>query len=159
MLVTRAPGYMLEVEPEAVDLLAVRAARRRGAREPSPRGRASLLREALALWRGPPLAELGEEPFARVEAGRLEELRLAALEERIEADLALGRHAELGRRARDARSRSIRSGSGCAASSCSRCTGRAGRRRRSRPTATRARRSTSSGSSPARRCGSCSSGS
>ena len=62
---------------------------------PSPARASSLLREALALWRGPPLAEFGEEPFARVEAGRLEELRLAALEERIEADLALGRHAEL----------------------------------------------------------------
>ena len=62
---------------------------------PSLRGRRACWAEALALWRGPALAEFGEEPFARVEAARLEDLRLAALEERIEADLALGRHAEL----------------------------------------------------------------
>ena len=50
---------------------------------------------ALALWRGPPLSDFASEPFAQGEIARLEELRLAALEERIEADLALGRHAEL----------------------------------------------------------------
>src|SRR5207248_10029973 len=56
---------------------------------------ASILRDALALWRGPPLAEFDSASFARAESLRLEELRLAALEERIEADLALGRHADL----------------------------------------------------------------
>ena len=54
-----------------------------------------VLGEALALWRGPALADFRYESFARVEAARLEDLRLAALEERVEADLALGRHAEL----------------------------------------------------------------
>jgi hypothetical protein len=49
----------------------------------------------LALWRGPALADLAYEPFTQVEIARLEELRLAALEERIDADLALGRHAQL----------------------------------------------------------------
>ena len=49
----------------------------------------------LALWRGPPLSDFASEPFAQGEIARLEELHLAALEERIEADLALGRHAEL----------------------------------------------------------------
>jgi peptide/nickel transport system substrate-binding protein len=53
------------------------------------------LRAALALWRGPPLSDFESEPFAQSEIARLEEVRLAALEERIEADLALGRHAEL----------------------------------------------------------------
>jgi len=53
------------------------------------------LREALALWRGPPLADFAYEPFAQGEAVRLEEERLAALEDRIDADLALGRHAAL----------------------------------------------------------------
>ncbi len=53
------------------------------------------LREALALWRGPALADFIYEPFAQTEIARLEELRLVALEERIEADLALGRHVEL----------------------------------------------------------------
>ena len=58
-----------------------------------------LLREALELWRGPPLAELAFEPFAQAEIARLEEQRLAALEARVEADLAAGRHAALVERA------------------------------------------------------------
>jgi DNA-binding SARP family transcriptional activator len=56
---------------------------------------AERLRAALALWRGPPLAEFTAEPFARVAAARLEELGLLALEKRIEAELLLGRHATL----------------------------------------------------------------
>jgi WD40 repeat protein/DNA-binding SARP family transcriptional activator len=56
---------------------------------------ASRLREALSLWRGPPLADLQFEPFARAEIARLDELRMAALEARMEADLACGRHADL----------------------------------------------------------------
>ena len=83
MLVTRAPGYSLEIDPEALDL--VRFERLRQAGRP---------REALALWRGPALAEF-DEPFAVVESARLEELHLAALEDRIDADLAAGRHAGL----------------------------------------------------------------
>ena len=66
---------------------------RRGGRAPRPR-RPSC-GEALALWRGPALADLAYESFAQAEIARLEELRLAALEQRIDADLALGRHAEL----------------------------------------------------------------
>jgi len=65
------------------------------ARNAHPERASRLLREALDLWRGPALSEFGEEPFARAEAGRLEDLRVAALEERIEADLSLGRHADL----------------------------------------------------------------
>ena len=53
-----------------------------------------MLREALALWRGPPLADLAFQPFAQAEIARLEEQRLAALEVRLEADLAAGRHAD-----------------------------------------------------------------
>jgi DNA-binding SARP family transcriptional activator len=53
------------------------------------------LREALALWRGSPLSDFSYEPFAREEIARLEELNVAAVEDRIEADLALGRHSEL----------------------------------------------------------------
>src|SRR5437763_1625828 len=94
MLQTRPPGYVLGVEPETVDLL--RFERLVGeARGAAPARAAELLREAVALWRGPALAEFVEEPFARVERARLENLRLAALEERIEADLALGRDSEL----------------------------------------------------------------
>ncbi len=59
------------------------------------RDRRRQLHEALSLWRGPPFADFAYDRFARPEIARLEELRLVALEERIEADLALGRHAEL----------------------------------------------------------------
>ncbi len=93
-LVTRSPGYLLEIEPESVDLrqferLVIEA------HEADPGCAAALLDEALALWHGAPLAEFGDLPFVRVERARLEELRLAASEERTEAELALGRHAEL----------------------------------------------------------------
>jgi predicted ATPase/DNA-binding SARP family transcriptional activator len=92
-LLTRPPGYRLEVEPQTIDLqrferLLVEA------RRVKPERAATILREALALWRGPPLAEFSE-PFARIEHGRLEDLRLQALEQRIEADQALGRDSEL----------------------------------------------------------------
>jgi DNA-binding SARP family transcriptional activator len=93
VLRTRQPGYVLEAEPDAIDVLRferlVNAAR--GA---EPARASELLREALGLWRGPALAEF-DEPFARSEAARLEELRLVALEGRVAADLALGRDTEL----------------------------------------------------------------
>ena len=97
-IVTRAPGYELRLEDEELDLrrferLAARGAAARAAGDPGTAR--NLLREALALWRGPPLADVAFERFVLAEAQRLEELRLVALEERIEADLALGRHAEL----------------------------------------------------------------
>ena len=56
---------------------------------------AELLREALGLWRGDALADLADEPFAHAAIERLEEIRLAAVERRIDAELAIGRHAEL----------------------------------------------------------------
>ena len=60
-----------------------------------PQRAVSTLEGALSLWRGAPLAELAYEPFAQGEIGRLEGLRIAALEELIEAKLALGRHADV----------------------------------------------------------------
>jgi YVTN family beta-propeller protein len=81
---TRSPGYVLDVPPGRTDL--DEFARLRAESRP---------REALALWRGPALADLDGEPFAAAAAGRLEEQRLAVLAERIDADLALGRHGEL----------------------------------------------------------------
>ena len=93
-LVTSPPGYVLAVEPEALDLRRFERLVAE-ARSAEPERAAGLLREALELWRGPPLAEFEDEPFARSERGRLDDLRLAALEDRIEADLALGRHADL----------------------------------------------------------------
>jgi predicted ATPase/DNA-binding SARP family transcriptional activator len=83
-LQTRLPGYLLRIEPDELDLNRFR--------DLADRGR---YREALALWRGPPLSDLAFEPFARGEIDRLEELRLATLERAIDEDLAAGRHAEL----------------------------------------------------------------
>jgi DNA-binding SARP family transcriptional activator len=95
MIETRGGGYAVNVEPEQVDLARferlVAAAREADTAEE----RAATLREALALWRGPALADLAYEPFAAAEAGRLEELRLAAHEDLIEAELERGRHADL----------------------------------------------------------------
>ena len=93
VLLTKSPGYLLAVDPDALDLLRFERLVK-AAREAAPADAASQLREALGLWRGSPLAEFGE-PFARIESGRLDDLRLTALEQRIQADLALGRHAEL----------------------------------------------------------------
>jgi DNA-binding SARP family transcriptional activator/class 3 adenylate cyclase len=98
ILHTRAPGYLIELGPEELD--ASRAERlvaegRTVLRKGEPAQAAAILREALSLWRGPPLAELAFESFAQGEIRRLEELRLTALEERIEADFALGRHGEV----------------------------------------------------------------
>jgi DNA-binding SARP family transcriptional activator len=89
LLVTRAPGYRLVVEPETIDLVRFErlVASARGLEPPERSGR---LREALALWRGEPLAEVAFEPFAVAESRRLEELRLAALEELFDAELAAG---------------------------------------------------------------------
>jgi YVTN family beta-propeller protein len=96
VVVTRAPGYALQAAgTDAARFASLvregRAALRAGEAE---RG-VALLAEALAMWRGPAYAEFADEPWARAEAGRLEELRLAAAEDRIEVELALGRHAAL----------------------------------------------------------------
>jgi DNA-binding SARP family transcriptional activator len=93
-LATRAPGYVLRVEPSELDL--ARFEQLAGeARRAAPEAAARKLRDALALWRGPALADLAYEQFAQVEIARLEEMRLAVLEQRIDADLSAGRHAEL----------------------------------------------------------------
>jgi DNA-binding SARP family transcriptional activator len=94
VLVTRARGYALEVEPESVDLQQFERLLA-DARKADPERASVLLREALALWRGAALAEFTGEPFALREGGRLDDLRLAAVEERIDADLALGRHVDV----------------------------------------------------------------
>ncbi|MDP9345281.1 MAG: AAA family ATPase, partial [Actinomycetota bacterium] len=93
-LLTRAPGYVLRVEASEMDVARVERllAEAAGA---EPEAAARRLREALALWRGPPLADLAYEPFAQTEIARLDDLRLITLERRIDADLAGGRHAEL----------------------------------------------------------------
>src|SRR5438093_7388220 len=94
LLVTRPPGYVLQLEPGKLDLDRFEALRRE-AREADPSTAAAKLREGLALFRGRPLADFAGERFAQAEIARLEELRLVALEERIDAELRLGQHAEL----------------------------------------------------------------
>jgi DNA-binding SARP family transcriptional activator len=93
-LVTRSPGYALHVEPSELDLACFQALVAQAA-DADPAPAAARLREALALWRGPALADLAYEPFAQAHAAQLEELRFSALEQRIDADLALGDHAQL----------------------------------------------------------------
>jgi DNA-binding SARP family transcriptional activator len=98
VLVTKDRGYLLRVGPGHLDaavfeeeVTAGRAALEAG----RPAEAAQTLRQGLGLWRGPVLADLADYAFARPEAARLEELRLAAVEDRIDADLALGRHQAL----------------------------------------------------------------
>ena len=93
-LETRPGGYALRVEPDQLDLqrfddLTQEGRRRLAAADAA--GARSALEEALALWRGPALADFAYEPFAVTEIARLEELRIAANEDRLDADLALGR--------------------------------------------------------------------
>ena len=95
---TRPAGYALVVEPEQLDVnqferlvAKAREARTNG----RPEDAHTMLTAALELWRGPPLGDLTFAPFAQAEIARLEERRLVALEERIDADLALGRHDDL----------------------------------------------------------------
>jgi DNA-binding SARP family transcriptional activator len=96
LLAARARGYVLRIEPDHLDLHRFERLVGEGEQALSD-GEAAVARErlsdALALWRGAPLADFTYAPFARAAVVRLEELRLAAVELRIEADLALGRHA------------------------------------------------------------------
>ncbi|MGZ4245289.1 MAG: BTAD domain-containing putative transcriptional regulator [Solirubrobacteraceae bacterium] len=97
-LITRPPGYVLDLRPDEIDALRCERLYNRacGALAHGDAARAaSMLSEAQALWRGPPLAEFTYEPFAQASIARLEELRFSCREELIEAQLALGRHAEV----------------------------------------------------------------
>ncbi len=91
---TRPPGYVVRLEPEQLDVARVRSLVD-SARASEPVQRAVLLDQALALWRGEPLAEFRYESFAREEIARLEEFHLTLVEERAEAKLAIGAHAEV----------------------------------------------------------------
>ena len=91
---TKAPGYVLRASPEQLDLERYRRLVAE-ARAAEPDRRPTLLQDALALWRGPPLAEFQFEAWAQSAIARLEDERLTVLEERIEADIEAGRSAEL----------------------------------------------------------------
>ena len=98
VLVTRSPGYLLridagELDSDRFEQLADEG--RRALRAGEPELATRVLLEALSLWRGPALADFTADEFAQTEIGRLEEARVSAIEERIDADLALGRHQAL----------------------------------------------------------------
>ena len=97
-LTTRSPGYVIQVEPDDLDLHRFERLVEEG-RDLRARGLAAdaaeRLREALSLWRGPALADFAYQSFAQAAIARLEEIRLAAVELRIDAELAVGRHDEL----------------------------------------------------------------
>ena len=92
---TRPPGYLLQASADEVDLARFQSLVAQARERDDPHERSACLREALALWRGEPLAELRCDAFSEREIVRLEELRLAAVEDRVDADLALGLHHEL----------------------------------------------------------------
>jgi DNA-binding SARP family transcriptional activator len=95
---TRPPGYLARVAPDDLDLGRFEALIERGMsalRGGDPALARDALADALAVWRGPALADLAGEPFAQRPIARLEEMRMAALEHRLEADLRLGRDSDL----------------------------------------------------------------
>jgi YVTN family beta-propeller protein len=95
LLVSRPPGYVLQIGQNQLDaerFVSLTSEARRLLDDGDATAAAERFRAALALWRGPALADLAYEPFARLDVERLEELRLAALEDGIDADLALGRN-------------------------------------------------------------------
>jgi DNA-binding SARP family transcriptional activator/nucleotide-binding universal stress UspA family protein len=98
VIVSQAPGYGLALPPDAVDVRVFERlwdeGRRLRATE-SPDSAADVLSHALALWRGPPLADLAYEEAFTQDVSRLEEMRWTCLEDRIEADLAAGRHSDV----------------------------------------------------------------
>ncbi len=98
LLVTRPPGYALDLAEHEFDLHRferLRTEAKHATAEGEPATAERKLREALSLWRGAPLADCAFEPFAQSEIGRLEELHLAAIEERIDATLAIGGAADV----------------------------------------------------------------
>ena len=138
-LVTSAAGYRLRVESDELDLARFERLCEEGRRALAadrPERAAARLRAALEEWRGPPLADVAFEPFAAPEIARLEDLRAAAVEDRVEADLVLGRGAELVAELEQLVAAEPLRG-GCVDSSCSPCTARDVKARRSMRTATR----------------------
>jgi DNA-binding SARP family transcriptional activator len=94
ILETVGPGYRLAVDPDAIDANRFKRLLDE-ARLATGEARSAKLAGALRLWRGPALADFTYEPFAQQAIAALEELRLAAIEDRIDADLALGQHIDL----------------------------------------------------------------
>jgi DNA-binding SARP family transcriptional activator len=94
-IATKPPGYALRVDPGELDADRFESLVAEARRIDGPEDRSRQLASALALWRGAALADFRYDEFARAEVARLEERRLSALEDRFDAELALGRHTEL----------------------------------------------------------------
>ena len=92
---TRSPGYLLRLAREHIDLGRFEASLEEARHDPDPAVRSERLRAALALFRGEPLVEFRYNTFFRDDITRIDELRIAAFEERFDAELSLGRHVEL----------------------------------------------------------------
>jgi predicted ATPase/DNA-binding SARP family transcriptional activator/tetratricopeptide (TPR) repeat protein len=98
LVITRRPGYLVDVDPEQVDVhrFVRLVSDARGLADNGSSAEAiRLYAQARAMWRGDPLAEFSRQEWSRVEAGRLTELLLAATEEQFELELRAGRHADL----------------------------------------------------------------
>jgi DNA-binding SARP family transcriptional activator len=93
-LVTRPPGYELRIDDDELDLARFERLRE-AARGQTAATAVRTLREGLAMWRGPPFADLAYEPFAAAVVARLDDLRLLTLEQLFDAELEAGRHAEV----------------------------------------------------------------
>ncbi|MBV9797678.1 MAG: winged helix-turn-helix domain-containing protein [Solirubrobacterales bacterium] len=96
VVVTRSPGYLLPLDGHVLDLVRFEQllGQARAAMDKDPALAAERFSEALGLWRGPALADFAYESFASADVARLEEMRLSAVEDRLECELALGRHVE-----------------------------------------------------------------
>ena len=97
-VIRRGSGYVLSVDKDAVDAFRFESLAAKGQmalRDGDVPRAAVCLRDALELWRGDALADVADEPFAEADRVRLTEMRIATVEARIDADLALGRHADL----------------------------------------------------------------
>jgi DNA-binding SARP family transcriptional activator len=98
LLVTQAPGYLVRLQPDQLDLHRFERLVDEGGEtlaRGDARAAAETLTRALELWRGPPLGDVGGAPFAQVARARLEELRVVAIELRLESELQLGQHARV----------------------------------------------------------------
>src|SRR4051794_30945361 len=95
VVAAQGPGYVASVDADQVDAHRFSALIRQARAEGNTKAAARLYTEALAMWRGPALVDFATEPWAAAEVTRLEELRLAAVEERIELELDSGRHTDL----------------------------------------------------------------
>jgi predicted ATPase/DNA-binding SARP family transcriptional activator len=95
LVVFRSPGYLLQIDTNAVDAGRFEELLGRARDTEDPQAKAALLAEALALWRAGPFADFADEPFTRVVIGQLDEQRLVALEEQAETRLVLGEHRAL----------------------------------------------------------------